>query len=157
MIRVMQAADKSIVMAILHNTNFFSNAEIDMAEELVDIYLNDPEQKDYKFVVIENPERLVAGFMTYGPTPLTKDVFDLYWIAVSPSEQNHGYGRKMVQWLENQMEDKKGRLLIIETSSQERYEKTRRFYISQGYKESVRIKDFYKPDDDRIIYVKYFR
>ena len=156
MIRPMQEADKPAVMTMLQATGMFAAAEIDVAEELIDIFLQQPKQNDYRVVVIENPNHEIAGYMTFGPTPLTNGTYDLYWIAVSPQEQGRGFGHKMMNWLENHLEENNGRLLIIETSSQVKYESTRSFYLKQHYRESVRIADFYKPGDDRIIYVKYF-
>ncbi len=157
MIRPMQGCDKPIAMKILRETGFFTSSEIKVAEELVDVYLNDPDQKDYKIIVSEDTNHQVVGFMIYGPTPLTRGVMDLYWIAVAPEAQKQGFGKKMIHWLEQQMEENNGKLLIIETSSKEQYERTRRFYQSQNFIESVRVKDFYRPNDDRIVYVKYFR
>jgi len=152
----MRQTDKSAVMTLLRDTGMFSDAEIDVAKELIDVYLFQPQQNDYSIVVIETPEGEVAGYMTYGPTPLTRGTYDLYWIAVSPREQGRGYGRQLMNWLENHLEENNGRLLIIETSSQIKYASTRSFYLKQLYRENVRIADFYQPGDDRIIYVKYF-
>ncbi len=155
MIRPMTTTDRNQVVDILQGTRMFTQDEVDVAIELLDIYLQQPGQKDYIADVLTEEER-VMGYATYGPTPLTEGTFDLYWIAVSPAAQNKGYGKQLMQWVENKIREAKGRLLIIETSSQPRYENTRRFYLNQHYEESVRIADFYKPDDDRIIYVKYF-
>ena len=47
-----------------------------------------------------------------------------------------------------------GRLIVIETSSTEKYEPTRRFYLGLNYTEVARIPDFYGPGDGRIIYTK---
>jgi hypothetical protein len=46
-------------------------------------------------------------------------------------------------------------VILIETSSQPKYEKTRLFYTRLDYKEVARIPDFYRKGDDRITYVKY--
>ena len=48
------------------------------------------------------------------------------------------------------------RLVCLETSSQGGYQRTRRFYDQCGYLEESRLRDFYKPGDDRITYVKRF-
>lgn len=154
-IRPMAVADKTAVMEILHRSGFFNRAEISVAEELIDIFLNDPQQNDYRVVVIEGDQQQVAGYLCYGPSPLTRGTYDLYWIAVDPDQQGKGLGRLLVTWLEQKLEATHGRLLIIETSSQTRYEGTRRFYLNMHYRESVRIADFYNRGDDRLIYVKY--
>lgn len=156
MLRPMVKADRQPVMELIKETGFFTPDEIKVAEELIDIYLNQPEQRDYFIVVVENEEGRVAGYMTYGPTPLTEGTWDLYWIAVSPKEQGKGYGQKLVRWLEEEVRKNGGRLILIETSSQPKYESTRKFYEKLGYAEVARIPDFYRPGDDRVIFGKYF-
>jgi ribosomal protein S18 acetylase RimI-like enzyme len=97
----------------------------------------------------------VAGYAAYGPTPLTQGTYDLYWIAVSPDRQGSGLGRHLMDWVESRLQESGGRLLLIETSSQTRYDPTRRFYLRLGYREAARIADFYRPGDDRVTYAKY--
>ncbi|MBC7363393.1 MAG: GNAT family N-acetyltransferase [Candidatus Aminicenantes bacterium] len=156
MLRPMEKTDRQPVLELIRATGFFTPDEVKVAEELIDIYLNQPEQRDYFVVVVENEKGQVAGYMTYGPTPLTEGTWDLYWIAVSPSEQGKGYGQELVRWLEEEVKRKKGRLILIETSSQPKYEPTRKFYEKLGYAEVARIPDFYRPGDDRVIFGKYF-
>jgi ribosomal protein S18 acetylase RimI-like enzyme len=86
---------------------------------------------------------------------MTEGTFDVYWMAVAPWEQNKGYGKRLVAWVEDKIRGLHGRMIVIETSSQPKYEPTRRFYMRAGYKEISRIPDFYRKGDDRIIYVKY--
>lgn len=157
MIRPMARADKAPVMDLIRATAMFTPAETAVAEELIDIYLDQPEQKDYRIAVVEDEAGRAVGYMTWGPTPLAEDAYDLYWMAVSPAEQGRGHGKALVRWLEDEVRRRKGRLLIIETSSQPKYQPTRQFYVGLEYKEVARIPDFYKPGDDRVIYTKYFR
>ena len=156
MIRSMEGGDKEAVLSLLKATRMFTPGEVRVAEEVIDVYLSGPRQEDYDIVVIENPERQVAGYLSYGPTPLTDGTYDLYWMAVSPGEQGKGYGKKLIEWLEHKINERRGRMIIIETSSQPKYNPTRQFYLGLGYKEVSRIPDFYKPGDDRITYAKYF-
>ncbi|HSA97196.1 MAG TPA: GNAT family N-acetyltransferase [Acidobacteriota bacterium] len=157
MIRAMEARDEAPVLGLVRATGFFTDAEIDVAEELLDIYLDRPGQKDYGVVVFENEAKAVAGYMTWGPTPLAEDAYDIYWMAVGPSEQGKGRGKALVRWLEAEVGKRNGRVIIIETSSQPKYSGTRQFYIDLGYKEVARVPDFYRAGDDRVIYAKYFR
>ncbi len=154
MIRSMARSDKTVVMELIEATNFFRPDELHVAEELVDIYLNHPDQKDYEVVVIESEEHEVAGYLTWGPTALTVGTYDLYWMAVSPKHQGKGYGKKLVEWLEAKVAELRGRMIIVETSSMPKYDPTRRFYSGLNYREIARIPDFYQPGDDRVIYVK---
>jgi len=157
MLRPMVSTDREPVLKLIRATGFFAPDEVKVAEELVDVYLNKPGQRDYFIVVIENDQGRVAGYLTYGPTPLTEGTWDLYWIAVSPNEQNKGYGQKLVLWLEDEVRRQRGRLILIETSSQPKYQPTRKFYEKLGYIEIARVPDFYRPGDDRVIFGKYFR
>ncbi len=157
MLRPMVKADREPVLTLIQATGFFTSEEIKVAEELIDIYLAAPAQSDYLIVVAENDSKKVTGYLTYGPTPLTEGTWDLYWIAVTPDEQGQGYGQAMVNWLEEEVKKKNGRLIVIETSSQPKYEPTRKFYKKLGYNELARIPDFYHQGDDRVIFGKYFR
>ncbi len=157
MIRPMQPPDKTPVLGLIRATGMFTPAEIAVAEELIDVYLGVPGQKDYRVVVVESDAKEVVGYMTWGPTPMAEDGYDLYWMAVSPAEQGRGHGKQLVRWLEAEVRKLDGRMIIIETSSQPKYQPTRQFYINLEYKEVARVPDYYKPGDDRVIYAKYFR
>ncbi|HNQ80728.1 MAG TPA: GNAT family N-acetyltransferase [Candidatus Aminicenantes bacterium] len=150
----MTPADRPAVLALIEATGFFRPDEIAVAEELIDITLGRPEQEDYAIVVVTDETGAVAGYMTYGPTPLTRGTYDLYWMAVDPKAQGRGYGRILVEWLEDHVRRAGGRLIVIETSSSEKYEPTRRFYLGLNYTETARIPDFYGPGDGRVIYTK---
>ncbi|MCJ7644700.1 MAG: GNAT family N-acetyltransferase [Candidatus Aminicenantes bacterium] len=154
MVRPMAPSDKPAVMGLIKATGMFTPAEIEVAEELIDVYLLKPGQKDYSVVVVETPDGGVGGYMTWGPTPLAEGAYDLYWMAVSPKEQGRGLGKELVRWLERTVADLDGRLIIIETAGQPKYHPTRQFYLGLGYKEVARVPDFYKPGDDRIICTK---
>jgi len=153
-IRPLKASDRGAVLDIIRATGFFRPDEIVIAEELIDASLGHPEQKDYENVVAEAEDGRVAGYLTWGPTPLTHGTFDLYWMAVNPADQGRGFGRQLMRWLEARVAGLGGRMIIIETSSTQRYEPTRRFYLGQDYREVARIPDFYQTGDDRVIYMK---
>jgi len=153
----MTQEDSEAVLSLVEKTGMFTPAELSVAGELIDIYLSNPQQQDYDLVVVENAAGRVVGYMAYGPTPLSEGAYDLYWMAVSPGEQGRGYGKELVHWLEKKVTDAGGRLILIETSSQPKYEGTRRFYLGLDYREVSRIRDFYRPGDDRISYAKYLR
>lgn len=152
-IRPMACADKPHIMQAIKETGMFSEAEHDVALELIDVFLTEKDQKDYIVFVAEHGG-LPVGYVCYGPTPATEGTYDLYWIAVSPKLHNMGIGKKLLKFTEEEVRRKAGRLLVIETSSQEKYAPTQSFYLRNGYAVEARIKGFYKPGDDRLIYTK---
>ena len=156
MIRLMKKSDKAAVLDILGRSGMFTPEEIAVAEEQIDIAFDQPEQKDYNEMIIEDAQGRTAGWLSWGPAPMTEGTYDLYWIAVDSDKQGQGLGKELVRWLEDHVRQTGGRLILIETASQANYEPTRQFYLKQDYQEVARIADYYKPGDDRIIYAKYF-
>jgi D-alanine-D-alanine ligase len=134
--------------AIVRGTGVFSDAEIAVALELFD----EP-AGDYEFIGAFDSGRLV-GYACFGSTPSTDRTYDLYWIAVHPDAQRSGVGAALIAEVERQLEERRARLLVIETSSRPDYASTRTFYRKRGYDEAARLRDFYAPGDDRVVLSK---
>lgn len=127
-----------------------------VAEELIDCYLDDQSGSGYHILVAE-VDSTVAGYICYGPAPLTEGTWDIYWVAVARERQDQGIGGTLIKSAEKEIMRAKGRLSIIETSSIPAYEKTRNFHLSHGYEVVARIPDFYAPGDDKLILQKRLR
>jgi hypothetical protein len=59
-----------------------------------------------------------------------------------------------MQYVEQDVLSRGGRMILIETSSQETYSATIRFYERSGYLLAARIRNFYKIDDDKLVFQK---
>jgi ribosomal protein S18 acetylase RimI-like enzyme len=154
-VRPMNIADKPDVMALLKTTPEFEAAEIPVAEEVIDVYLDCP-GRDYRITVAEM-EFKVAGYVCFGQTPLTLTTWDVYWMAVSMEKRGIGLGAGLIKNAEDAIQKAGGKLILIETSSKPNYLNTRRFYVKKGYQRVSRIRDFYAPGDHRIIFEKRFQ
>ena len=152
-IRPMRKEDKPALMKILQDTPEFKPSEVAVAEEVIDSYLKYPANSGYYTLVAEDGSG-IAGYICYGPTPLTEDTWDLYWEAVAQEKRGKGIGSALMKAAEKEIRKDKGRLALIETSSMPAYEKTRRFHLRNGYNEVARIPDFYSPGDDKLILQK---
>jgi ribosomal protein S18 acetylase RimI-like enzyme len=141
------------VEVILRATGVFREDEITVAMEVLDAYLENPEQ-DYSALGAFTQSGRLLGYVCYGPTPLTQGTCDLYWIAVSPEAHGRGVGTRLLQEVERRLARSGARLVIIETSSQPAYQPTRAFYERRGYHEVARVPDFYAPGDDRVIFAR---
>lgn len=155
MIRRLLNTDRNVIEKILVDTGNFNSDEIKIAMELIDVYINEPDQKDYEIFVDADDDNVITGYVCIGPRPLTVGTYDLYWIAVNPNVQSKGIGSKLIQYIENYLKEKSVRLILIETSGKLSYEKERKFYLKNLYKELVEIKDFYNVGDSLVIYGKY--
>jgi len=157
-IRAVESRDRERIHQILVATNRFTEEEVRVADELVESAVEHPEKGDYIVHVLEEPDsgpnKSVQGYVCYGATPMTDGVFDLYWIAVDPRTQGLGFGQLLLRFVENEVRRQRGRMLLIETSSKESYGPTLRFYERSGYDEISRIKDFYRIEDDKVIFCK---
>src|SRR3990172_2973601 len=145
-VRPMAKRDKPAIMRILSSLPEFKPGEVVVAGEVIDSYLDAPGGPGYHILVAE-ADQAVAGYICYGPTPLTEGTWDIYWQAVAPDKQGQGIGATLMALAESNIRHAGGRLAIIETSSQPNYEKTRRFHIHQGYEMVCQIPDFYAPGD----------
>jgi len=148
--------DKPVIIQMLRNIPEFKPAEVDVAEEVIDSYLGDSIRSGYHIFVAEVGSS-IAGYICYGPTPLTEGTWDIYWLAVAPDKQSQGIGKALLNFAEDNIKETKGRLAIIETSSKPEYEATRRFHQAQGYEIACRIADFYAPGDDKLVFQKHLR
>ncbi|MDH7486785.1 MAG: GNAT family N-acetyltransferase [Anaerolineae bacterium] len=131
----------------------FKPVEIACVEELWNAYRQQGEASGYVFLVYREGER-VLGYACFGPHPLTEGTFDLYWIAVDPETRGQGIARALMERVEDEVRQRGGRLLVVETSSTPDYVPARRFYESCGYGQEALIHDFYAPGDDLVIYTR---
>jgi ribosomal protein S18 acetylase RimI-like enzyme len=149
----MAPTDRGIVAELIMSVDHFNQAEVECALELIDLYLNNLQQTDYRVIVAEDLCQLHA-YACWGPVPLTRGTYDLYWIATHPGSRGRGFGRALIEHIENKIAGVGGRLLVAETSAKKSYEGTIAFYRRLGFETASHIKDFYDVGDDRLIFVK---
>ena len=153
-IRPLLATDRGDVLRILDNAGNFTTDEVATARELIDEWLEQGEQSGYLTYVLEEDSLGVLGYVCFGPTPLTEWTYDLYWIAVAKSKHRGGVGKRLLKFVEEEVDRRGGRLLLIETSSQETYGGTIQFYERTGYELVGKVTDYYKAGDDKLIFAK---
>jgi D-alanine-D-alanine ligase len=145
--------DVERVRALVASTGMFTEAEIDIAGELVTERLAKGQRSGYRFIFAERGDWLLA-YACYGPIAGTEDSFDLYWIAVAPGEQGRGLGGAVHARAEAAMREEGASHVYAETSASDRYAPTRAFYLHMGFAEQAQLPDFYAPGDGKVIYAK---
>ena len=157
MIRALARNDREPVLDLLRATGNFNAAELAIADELMGIVIDQPGQGDYySFVAEAMPESPpgIAGFLVIGPVPATLGSWHMYWIAVRPPSYGKGIATALQQYSEDFVRRRDGYWLLAETSSQPGYERAHAFYRKHGYRELVRVADYYKPSDDLLLFGK---
>lgn len=143
--------DKPEVMRLLEATPEFKPSEVVVAEEVINSYLDNPSGSGY-YIQVAEAKASIVGYICYGPTPLTEGTWDIYWVVVLAKKRGGGIGTALMTLAKDEIIKAQGRLIIVETSSNPEYEKTRRFYLSQGYQITGRIRDYYAPGDDKLTF-----
>jgi ribosomal protein S18 acetylase RimI-like enzyme len=146
-IRRLAPPDRDAILDLITTLGTFNGDEISVAMELVDAALAG--SRDYRVLVCDDGG-VLAGYVCYGPTPMTDGTFDLYWIASSARQRGRGVGTMLVRTMEAELLGEGGRLVRIETSQLDGYDAARAFYARLGYHEVGRIHDFYRRGDDLV-------
>jgi ribosomal protein S18 acetylase RimI-like enzyme len=152
-VRDIQPSDRARLEAVLRSDKSFTEAEIAVALELVDLGL-DGDSPDYWFhIATDGPE--VAGYICFGPTPMTASTYDLYWIVCHRGFRGQGVARRLIEAMEASLRQRSGTAAIrVETGTKESHEAARKLYAALGYPEAGRFEDFYAPGDDLLVYYK---
>jgi len=156
-VRPIEAADREAIRALVAGTGAFKPHEVDVAMELVEVALTQKGQDDYHPYVLAEEDGTVVAYACFGKNPMTKATFDLYWIATRADRMGKGYGRAILSFVEEEVRRRGGRLLVIETSSQESYGTQRLFYEKTGCTLAAQLPDYYDEGDDKLIYLKRVR
>ncbi|NLB83703.1 MAG: GNAT family N-acetyltransferase [Synergistaceae bacterium] len=135
------------------NTGAFSEEELAVLEDVLLEWTLHP-GRDY-ILLTEEQGGAMAGFLIFGPTPMTSFAFDLYWVVVDPAFQKTGVGRKLEERMCSALLEQSDQAVIrIETAGRDDYLGQRFFYLARHYGECGRIPNFYREGDDLVLYCK---
>jgi ribosomal protein S18 acetylase RimI-like enzyme len=146
--------DRTAIGEIARRAAVFTEEEIASVLELFDAHVQSADS-GYEWFSARIPGR-VTGFVCYGPTPLAQGAYDLYWICTDREYQGRGVGRALFAAMEADIRKRKGRLLMIWTSGGGQYLPASNFYQQMGCGLSARIRDYYQPGEDLVVFVKYY-
>ncbi len=154
MTRMLEARDKNRILQILKQRNVFNPDEITVAMEVLEAALEVRKTADYFAFCARDNNGLAGGYICFGPIPMTDGCYDLYWIAVDINWSGRGVGGYLLCFMENYVKNQGARRIYIETSSTQLYEAARALYDKHGYQQICVLPDFYRPGDNKCIYMK---
>ena len=156
MLRPTAPADTPTLLAMARDTAVFYPHEIDVLEEVIAEFHAGGEDAGPVMRTWEDAGTPV-GFVHFCPAPMTVGTWELWWIVVAKDRQGQGLGRRLLEFVEQEVRQRDGRVLFIETSSTPPYDATRRFYLRCGYSEVARLPGYYRDGDDKVVFAKPMR
>ncbi|MGL5811284.1 MAG: GNAT family N-acetyltransferase [Nocardioides sp.] len=136
--------------------NMFGVDEVDDLAAMFRSAVNG-ELPDHQWWMSVQTDGTVIAAAYVAPEPFADRLWNLYFIAVSPNAHGAGTGTQLIEHVERQLRsagERKARVLIVETSSTDQYNGAREFYRARGFEEEARIRDFYGPGDDKVVFWK---
>jgi len=153
MIRLTIPEETHKLIAIAQGTQVFKPMEITALQEVLDDYHAHAKHMGHQSITYEIKGEIL-GFAYYAPAAMTDHTWYLYWIAVAKHTHARGVGSQLLRHVEEEIRNRQGRLLLIETSSLPHYDLTRRFYLKHHYEQAAVLKDFYMDGDDMVVFRK---
>ncbi len=151
-IRPAKPDDMETIINLADAIALFEGEELEELGNMLSGYFDGSLGEGHSWVVYDDAG--VVGVAYFAPEEFAYGVYNLYFIAVHPDHQGKGNGARILQHVEQTLTAQGERLLLVETSGLPNFEGTRKFYLKQGYEEEARIREFYKPGDDKIIFRK---
>jgi ribosomal protein S18 acetylase RimI-like enzyme len=148
-IRPVTTADVDDLKLVLDSCELFPS---DYLDEMISDYFNNAETEDHWFTFLIDEKPVAIGYCI--PEKLTEGTYNLLAIGVSQNAQRKGVASAMMEYIEQQLKQNNGRLLLVETSSDDAQMAARKLYQKIGYKQVAVIDDFWKEGEDKIVFLK---
>lgn len=148
MIRPVAAADLPALKAVIDGVGLFPS---EMLDGMVEGHLAAQAGEDIWLTADEDGP---VAVLFCAPERMTQGTWNNLLLAVHPSRHGRGVGASLLAHVEAVLRERGAHLLLVETSALPAFERTRRFYRFRGYEEEARIRDFYGPGDDKVVFRK---
>ena len=102
--------------------------------------------------VAETPDAQLAGFSFTRAETFADGTWNMLALAVGDAFRRKGVAADLVADLKAVLALRKGRILIVDTSSSGDFDAARAFYTAQGFVTEARIRDYWGPGDDKITF-----
>lgn len=152
MIRPLAPDDADAVVGLAVDSGLFPAGEVEPVVALLADYV-EGRAPGHRGDVDHDGGELVA-MAYYQPAAATDRTWYLTMIAVRAGRQGEGRGSALLAHVEEQLRARGQRMLLVETSGLATFEPTRAFYQRAGYHQEARVRDFFEPGDDMVLFRK---
>jgi ribosomal protein S18 acetylase RimI-like enzyme len=149
MIRPAATNDMPDVVQLATKTGLFDTSQIVEFVKILDAYFDAPDGRGFWIVSTGSG---VVGAAYCEREQMTISTWNLLWVAIAPEHQRQGHGRALLKRVERDLANLGAYQLLIETSGS--LPDSQAFYRDCGYEQEGRIRDFYEPGSDKVIFRK---
>ncbi len=155
MIRLATPDDAGFVSAVGVAAGMFAADETSITDGMMAGYFAGHQDAGH-LCLIDEPdgagERVAMAYVE--PVRATDGTCELLMIAVEPRHQGRGRGAALLRHVERLLVERGQRLLLVQTSGEDSYARTRGFYLGCGYAQAARVPDYYAPAVDMVMFRK---
>jgi ribosomal protein S18 acetylase RimI-like enzyme len=155
MIRTATPEDAAFVSAVGVASGMFSADDTSVTDGMMVAYFAGNQDAGHVCFIdeLEGASECVA--MAYvEPVRATEGTCELLMIAVDPRYQGQNRGTSLVRYVEDWLVRRGQRLLLVQTSGEDSYARTRAFYVKLDYEPAARVADYYAPNVDMVMFRK---
>jgi GNAT superfamily N-acetyltransferase len=150
-IRPTVAADLPALKQVIDSNELFPS---EMLDDMIAAYLANPASGEFWLTDDDDKDGGPVGVAYCAPERMTEGTWNLLLIAQHPTRQGQGRGTAMLKHVEHALASRGERVLLVETSGLPTFERTRTFYLKNGYDQEARIREFYNVGEDKIVFRK---
>lgn len=156
MIRPVVPGDIPAVVDLAVDSGLFPAEESGIVQTLLKDYVARTAAEGHTCLVDDraDPDGALEAVAYYEPRPATDRTWELTMIAVRRGGQGRGTGGHLMSHVEDDLRARGQRLLLVLTSGLASFARTRAFYDRAGYDQEARVRDYYEPGDDLVLYRK---
>lgn len=151
-IRTVTPADAPAVVDLAVASGLFAVEDAVIVRTMMSDYFAGKSDAGHLCLIDEQDEPLAVAY--FEPAVATERTWYLTMIGVRSDRQGEGRGSALLARTEDILRDRRQRLLLVETSGSPAFERTRNFYVRCGYESEARVRDYYEPGDDMILFRK---
>jgi ribosomal protein S18 acetylase RimI-like enzyme len=149
-IRPTEVADAAAVMALLKASGQFDDDGLVFIGGILDEHLN----RHGPAIWLTADDGVPVGVAYCAPEAVASGTWNLLMLWTREDRQARGFGKQLLDHLEQEPRQRPARLLIVETSSLPAFAAARAFYAKRGFCHEATIRNFYAAEDDKLVFTK---
>jgi len=151
-IRPATREDSQAVANIAVESGLFSPHDVGIVTAMMTAYFTANSDEGHLCLIDEDDETQAVAYVE--PAPAADRTWYLTMIAARLRRQGEDCGAALIQHVEDHLRARDQRLLLVQTSGLAAFERTRAFYDGCCYEREARVRDYYEPGDDMVLFRK---